>query len=61
MNNYYKGYDITSNNRKEKLLREYQNPYGCNIESNAKKIMDYKYNATHTNQNNVKNKEYLGK
>ena len=31
------------------------------LESNLKRNIDYDYNATHTNQNFVKNKEYLGK
>ena len=60
-NYYYKGYDITSKNRLEKLMYEYSNPYGYNIESNQKRNIDYDYLVTHTNQDFVKNKEYLGK
>ncbi len=60
-NYYYKGYDINNKNRREKIEMEYLNPYGYNLESNLKRNIDYDYNATHTNQNFVKNKEYLGK
>lgn len=60
-NYYYKGYDINNKNRREKIEMEYLNPYGYNLESNLKRSIDYDYNATHTNQNFVKNKEYLGK
>lgn len=60
-NYYYKGYDITSNNHLEKIIMEYNNPYGYNLDSNAKRVVDYEYKASHTNQNDVKNKEYLGK
>ena len=58
---YYKGYDITNKNRLEKLKCEFANPYGYNIECNNRKVCNEDYNATHTNQNSVKNKEYLGK
>lgn len=61
MNNYYKGYDITNKNRLEKLANEYTNPYGYNIECNERKVINHLYEVTHTNQNSVKNKEYLGK
>lgn len=57
---YYKGYDITSNNRLEKMMMEYTNPYGYNLESNDKRVINYDYEVTHTNQNRIKNKE-LGK
>ncbi len=60
-NYYYKGYDINNKNRREKIEMEYLNPYGYNLESNLKRNIDYDYDATHTNQNFVKNKEYLGK
>lgn len=58
---YYKGYDVTSNNRLDKMIMEYANPYGYNFESNERRVVNLEYNATHTNQNSVKNKEYLGK
>lgn len=60
-NNYYKGYDVTNNNRLERLLNEFSNPYGYNLESNSKRIIDYDKIVTHTNQNYVKNKELSGK
>lgn len=60
-NYYYKGYDVTSNNTLEKLLMEYNNPYGYNLDSNQKRVKNIEYDVTHTNQNSVKNKEYLGK
>lgn len=60
-NYYYKGYDVTSNNRLEKLFMEYNNPYGYNLDSNAKRVKNIEYDVTHTNQNSVKNKEYSGK
>ncbi len=58
---YYKGYDITNKNRLEKLVMEYANPYGYNLESNERRVVSTEYDATHTNQNIVKNREYLGK
>lgn len=58
---YYKGYDVTNTNRLERLLNEFSNPYGYNLESNSKRIIDYDKLATHTNQNYVKNKEFSGK
>ena len=60
-NYYYKGYDVTSNNRLEKLFMEYNNPYGYNLDSNERRVKNSEYDVTHTNQNSVKNKEYLGK
>ena len=60
-NYYYKGYDVTNSSRLEKLAMELQNPYGCNFESNEKRIIDYDKRVTYTNQNFVKNREYLGK
>ncbi len=59
--NYYKGFDITSKSRLEKLKKELSNPYGYNLESNERNFKNLEYNATHTSQNFVKNKEYLGK
>lgn len=58
---YYKGYDITNNNRLEKLTMELTNPYGYNLESNSRRVIDYDKLVTRTNQNGVKNKDYLGK
>ena len=58
---YYKGYDITNKNRLEKMLMELQNPYGYNLGSNARRVVDYDLSATRTNQDYVKNKEYLEK
>jgi len=60
-NNYYKGYDIESKSRLDKLLMEYNNPYGYNLESNLKKVINYDYLVTHPNEDYVKNKEFLGK
>ncbi|MDE6285029.1 MAG: hypothetical protein K2M17_04720 [Bacilli bacterium] len=56
---YYKGYDITNKNRLEKIMMELQNPYGYNLESNARRLIDYDMAVTRTNQDFVKNKEYL--
>ncbi len=58
---YYKGYDIESKSRLEKVKMEYSNPYGYNLESNQRRIIDYEMNATHTNQDMVKNKGYQSK
>lgn len=58
---YYKGYDITNKNRLEKMLMELQNPYGYNLGSNARRVIDYDLTATRTNQDCVKNKEFYGK
>ena len=58
---YYKGYDVTNTNRLERLKMEYSNPYGYNLDSNARRVIDYDKKALYTNQNNVKNKDFLGK
>ena len=58
---YYKGYDVTNTNRLERLKMEYSNPYGYNLESNNRRIIDYEKLVTFTNQDNVKNKEFNGK
>lgn len=61
LNYYYKGYDITSKSRLEKMEMEYLNPYGYNFDSNEKRIVDKDFLVSHPNQNNVKNGEYMGK
>ena len=58
---YYKGYDIESKCRLEKIRMEYSNPYGYNLESNQKRFIDYELDVSRTNQNMVKNKEYKSK
>ena len=58
---YYKGYDVTNNSRLERLKMEYSNPYGYNLDSNSRRVIDYDKKATYTNQNNVKNGEMSGK
>lgn len=58
---YYKGYDVTNTNRLERLKMEYSNPYGYNLESNSRRVVNYDNLATHTNQNGVKNKDFIGK
>ncbi len=58
---YYKGYDVTNTNRLERLKMEYSNPYGYNLESNSRRMINYDILATHTNQNDVKNKDFIGK
>lgn len=58
---YYKGYDITNKNRLEKIAMELLNPYGYNLESNERRVRNMDYEVTHTNQNSVKNREYLEK
>ena len=60
-NYYYKGYDVTNNSRLERLKMEYSNPYGYNLDSNSRRVIDYDKKATYTNQNNVKNKEFSTK
>ena len=60
-NYYYKGYDVTNTSRLERLKMEYSNPYGYNLDSNARRVIDYDKKAIYTNQNNVKNKDFLGK
>ena len=54
-NYYYKGYDITNTNRLEKYMMEYQNPYGYNLESSRRRIVDYDKKVTKTNQDTIKN------
>lgn len=51
---YYKGYDIENKSRLEKLVMGYSNPYGPNLGSNIKRVIDYKRKVTYTNQDNVK-------
>ena len=58
---YYKGYDITNNNRLEKYMMEYANPYGYNFDSNDRRIINYTKKVTRTNQDKVKSKEYTSK
>ncbi len=58
---YYKGYDVTNSSRLEKLAMELSNPYGYNLESSLRRVIDYDKKVTYTNQNNVKNKEFSGK
>ncbi len=55
---YYKGYDIENKCRKEKIMMEYTNPYGYNYESNQRRVKDYDFDVSRTNQDMVKNKEY---
>ena len=50
-NYYYKGYDITSNSRREKKEMEFLNPYGYNFDANMRrKNADLVYK---TNQDNI--------
>ena len=60
-NYYYKGYDILNKNRLEKLMFEYNNPYGYNLDSNEKRYIDYDYVVTHTNQDYIKNRDFVKK
>ena len=53
-NYYYKGYDVTNNSRLEKLKMEYSNPYGYNLESNNRRVIDYEKKAIYTNKDNKK-------
>ena len=55
---YYKGYDVTNTNRLERLKMEYSNPYGYNLESNSRRMINYDILATHTNQNDVKKLQF---
>lgn len=57
----YKGFNITSKSRIERMRKGVDNPYGYNLEETSKDVVNYEYKATHTNQDFVKNKEYLGK
>ena len=58
---YYKGYDVDNTNRLERLKMEYSNPYGYNLDSNSRRVIDYDKKAMYTNQNSVKNGEISGK
>ena len=40
-NYYYKGYDVTNSSRLEKLAMELSNPYGYNLESSLRRVIDY--------------------
>ncbi len=51
---YYKGYDIENSSRLEKLVMGYSNPYGPNIGSNHRRVIDYQKKATFTNQDDIK-------
>ncbi|MEG0794435.1 MAG: hypothetical protein RSF02_01390 [Bacilli bacterium] len=51
---YYKGYDITNKNRMEMLLMGIDNPYGYNIGSNKRRIVNNDDFVCKTNQDNVK-------
>ena len=51
---YYKGYEIENKSRLEKLVMGYSNPYGPNLGSNSRRIIDYQKSATFTNQDNTK-------
>jgi len=42
---YYKGYDIENKSRLEKLVMGYSNPYGPNLGSNSRRIIDYQKSA----------------
>ncbi len=55
---YYKGYDIESKSRLEKLKMEYSNPYGYNLGSNQKRVVNFELDVSRTNQDMIKNKEY---
>lgn len=46
-NYYYKGYDITSDDRLEKLEMEYSNPYEYNFDSNLRRVVDKDFLVTH--------------
>ena len=43
------------------MSMELSNPYGYNLESSLRRVIDYDKKVTYTNQNNVKNKEFSGK
>ena len=58
---YYKGYDIDNKNRLEKMQMEYFNPYGYNIDSNSRRVIDYEKRCSRTNQDSIKNKDYSQK
>ena len=56
---YYKTYDITNTNRLEKYMMEYQNPYGYNLESNSRRVIDHNKRVSRTNQDMIKNGSLL--
>ncbi len=58
---YYKGYDVTNNNRLEKLRFELSNPFGYNLGSNARRVVDYEKEVIRTNQDVVKNNVIMKK
>ncbi len=53
-NYYYKGYDVDNHNRLERLAMEFNNPYGYNLESNLRRVIDYDKVVTKTNQDLIK-------
>ena len=53
-NYYYKGYDVDNQNRLERLAMEFNNPYGYNLESNLRRVIDYDKVVTKTNQDLIK-------
>ncbi|MBE6140672.1 MAG: hypothetical protein E7172_03960 [Firmicutes bacterium] len=57
-NYYYKGYDISNKNRLEKMAMECCNPYGYNLGSTSKRIIDEVAKYTFTNQDLLKNKSF---
>ncbi len=55
LNNYkYKGFDVTCTDKCKKMREEYFNPYGYNLYSTTREVIDTNYNMTHTNQNSRK-------
>ena len=58
---FYKGYDIINKNRMEKLLMEYSNPYGYNLESNCRRLVNIEVNLMRTNQDVFKTKNSTSK
>ena len=55
---YYKGYDISNKNKLERLVMEYDNPYGYNFFATTRRKVNLEKKYTQTSQDIVKNKEF---
>ncbi len=55
---FYKGYDISNKNKLERLAMEYSNPYGYNLASTSRRIVNLDQKCKRPNEDFVKNKEF---
>ncbi len=58
---YYKGYDVSNKNKMEKLMMEFNNPYGYNFNCNLRRNINLETKYTVVNEDFVKNKEFNNK